>query len=43
MAAIEADDDIEYSRAFFGRNISQMRQALNIEDLIFDYFGIMES
>ena len=43
LAAIEADDDIEYSRAFFGKNISQMRQALNIEDLIFDYFGIMEA
>eukprot|EP00354_Favella_ehrenbergii_P001622 CAMPEP_0170461168 /NCGR_PEP_ID=MMETSP0123-20130129/7189_1 /TAXON_ID=182087 /ORGANISM="Favella ehrenbergii, Strain Fehren 1" /LENGTH=200 /DNA_ID=CAMNT_0010726149 /DNA_START=68 /DNA_END=670 /DNA_ORIENTATION=+ len=43
LAAIESSDDIDYSRAYFGKNISNMRQALNIEDIIFDHFGIMEA
>ena len=42
LAAIEADNDLEYARAFYSKDINTMRMATEIEDIIFDYFGIVE-
>ena len=43
MAAIEQEDDLEYTRAFYLQDIEKMRMATEIEDIIFDYFGIIET
>ena len=43
MQAIEENDDLEYSRAFYLQDIQKMRMATEIEDIIFDYFGIIET
>ena len=43
LAAIEQDDDLEYTRAFYLQDIEKMRMATEIEDIIFDYFGIIET
>ena len=43
LAAIEAEDDLEYTRAFYLQDIQKMRMATEIEDIIFDYFGIIET
>ena len=42
LAAIEAEDDLDYARAFYSQDIIKMKVATEIEDIIFDYFGIME-
>ena len=43
LAAIEQEDDLEYTRAFYLQDIQKMRMATEIEDIIFDYFGIIET
>ena len=42
LAAIEAEDDLDYARAFYSQDIVKMKVATEIEDIIFDYFGIVE-
>ena len=42
MAALEDNDDLDYATAFFSKDVSTMKVATEIEDLIFDYFGIVE-
>ena len=42
LAAIEAEDDLDYARAFYSQDIIKMKVATEIEDIIFDYFGIVE-
>ena len=43
LAAIEQEDELEYTRAFYLQDIEKMRMATEIEDIIFDYFGIIET
>ena len=43
LAAIEAGDDLEYARTFYAKEIVLVKTALEVEDLIFDYFGIIEA
>lgn len=43
LAAIEAQDDAEYARAFYRQDIDKMRTALEVEDMIYDYFGIVKA
>lgn len=43
LAAIEAQDDVEYTRAFYMQDIEKMRTATEVEDMIFDHFGIIET
>lgn len=42
LAAIEADDDLEYARTYYTKDLAIMRTATEIEDIIFDYFCIVE-
>jgi len=42
LAAIEQKNDIDFSKAFYERDIRKMKFATEIEDIIFDYFGIIE-
>ena len=43
LAAIEADDDLDYAKAFYSQDILKMKTATEIEDIIFDHFGIIET
>ena len=42
LAAIEINDDLEYARVYYSKDLNIMRTATEIEDIIFDYFGIVE-
>ncbi len=37
LAAIEADDDLNYAKAFYELDLRKMKIATEIEDIIFDY------
>ena len=43
LAAIEADDDLDYAKAFYSQDILKMKTATEIEDIIFDHFSIIET
>lgn len=43
LAAIEAQDEVEYTRAFYMQDLEKMRTATEVEDMIFDHFGIIET
>lgn len=40
---MEADDDLDYAKAFYSSDIFKMKTATEIEDSIFDHFGIVET
>ena len=42
LAAIEINDDLEYARTYYSKDLNIMKTATEIEDIIFDYFGIVE-
>ena len=42
LAAIEQKNDIDFSKAFYEKDLRKMKIATEIEDIIFDYFGIIE-
>jgi len=42
LAAIEAKDDLNYAKAFYELDLRKMKISTEIEDIIFDYFGIIE-
>ena len=43
LAAIEQGDELNYAKAFYEESIRKMRFAVHIEDIIFDYFGLIEA
>jgi len=42
LAAIEQSNDLNYAKAFYEKDLRKMKIATEIEDIIFDYFGIVE-
>ena len=40
---MEADDDLDYAKAFYSSDIFKMKTATEIEDSIFVHFGIVET
>lgn len=43
LAAIEEGDELNYGKAYYEESIRKMRFATQLEDIIFDYFGLVEA
>ena len=42
LAAIEEENDIEYAKTYFEQDYRKNENIKRVEDIIFDYFGIIE-
>ena len=42
LAAIEENDDTEYSMTFFSKDMTINKSEVEVQDIIFDYFGITD-
>lgn len=42
LAALEQDDDLEYAKAFYESDYRKLVVATEVEDIIFDHFGVVE-